>query len=163
MTEEGMQGLLQRFTYVDWVLLGIVLVSAAYGLARGGVSEVFATLTWVGAILISAFYYSEVSPYLFFIANPLVANIAGGVLLFCLATMVGGFACLGATRFLEYTGLNGTDHLLGAVFGVVRGLVVVGLIYLGVDYLALTNEPWWANSFIVEQLDAIRAAGSTTF
>ncbi len=161
--ESTMRELLLRFTYADWFLLGVILLSAAYGLARGGVNEVFATLTWVGAILISALYYSEVSPYLFFITNPLIADIAGGAILFLLVVVAGGYASLGATRFLHYTGLSGTDHLLGAIFGIARGLLVVGLIYLGMGYLPLVNETWWANSFIVEHLEALRATGAAAF
>ncbi len=155
------QGILLQFSYADWVLIGVVLLSAGYGLVRGGVNEVFATLTWVGAILISAFYYSEVSPYLFFIANPLIANIAGAAILFCLVVVIGGFASLGAARFLYYTGLSGTDHLLGAIFGIIRGLLLVELIYLGMRYLPVVNEPWWAHSFIVRHLDALHAAAAT--
>ena len=161
--ETTVQGILMRFSYADWALLGIVLLSASYGLVRGGVNEVFATLTWVGAILVSAFYYSEVSPHLFFIANPLIADIAGGVILFCLVVVAGGFASLGAAKFLYYTGLSGTDHLLGVIFGAVRGLFLVVLIYLGMGYLPLVNEPWWANSFIVEHLSALHAAAAVTF
>ena len=163
MSEEAaMQQLLLLFTYADWALLAIILLSAGYGLARGGVNEVFATLTWVGAILVSAFYYSEVSSYLFFIADPLIADIAGGAILFCLAVVAGGFASLGASKFLHYTGLGGTDHLLGVIFGIVRGLFLVELIYLGMGYLPLLREPWWANSFIVEHLNALHA-GTVSF
>ena len=157
------QGLLLRLTYADWALLAVIFISVGYGLARGGVNEVFATLTWVGAILVSAFFYPEVSPYLFFIDHPWIANIAGGAILFCLVVVAGGFASLGAAKFLHYTGLSGTDHLLGAIFGVVRGGLLVELIYLGMGYLPLIHEPWWANSFIVGHLDALHTAGKATF
>ena len=161
--ETTVQGILMQFSYADWALLGITLLSVVYGLVRGGVNEVFATLTWVGAILVSALFYSEVSPHLLFIANPLVADIAGGAILFCLVVVVGGFASLGAAKFLYYTGLSGTDHLLGAIFGMVRGLLLVELVYLGMGYLPLVHEPWWANSFIVRHLDALHAAAVATF
>ena len=151
----AVQGILQQFSPADWALLGVLLLSTGYGLVRGGVNEVFATLTWVGAILISFFYYSEVSSYLGFIANPLVASIVAGAILFCGVVVVGGFASLGASKFLYHTGLSGTDHLLGLIFGLIRGLLLVELIYLGMRYLPLINEPWWANSFIVRHLDVV--------
>jgi membrane protein required for colicin V production len=38
------------------------------------------------------------------------------------------------------------DRLLGAVFGLVRGVVIVGLLVLAGQAAELENEPWWAET-----------------
>jgi membrane protein required for colicin V production len=43
-------------------------------------------------------------------------------------------------------GLAAMDRLLGAVFGLVRGVVIVGLLVLAGRAAELDSEPWWAET-----------------
>ncbi len=50
---------------------------------------------------------------------------------------------------VKKTGLTGTDRVLGVVFGVARGAVIVGILVLLAGLTALPRDPWWRESTLV--------------
>ena len=52
-------------------------------------------------------------------------------------------------------GLNGTDRTLGAVFGVVRGVVILVLLVLLAGLTPLPREPVWRNAMFSPPLEAL--------
>ena len=45
--------------------------------------------------------------------------------------------------------MSGTDRSLGIVFGVLRGIVIVGLLVLLAGMSALPGAPWWSESLFL--------------
>ena len=60
-----------------------------------------------------------------------------------LTLLVAGAVNYAIGRLAVKTGLSGTDRLLGAVFGVVRGVAIVVILVLVGGLTALPAEPWW--------------------
>jgi membrane protein required for colicin V production len=51
--------------------------------------------------------------------------------------------------FTRSLGLGVMDRVLGVLFGIVRGMVLVGLITIGAELLHLNHEDWWSRSKLV--------------
>lgn len=139
--------------YADWLLLGIVAISLLVGGLRGFVKEVFSLVVWAAAFFV-AFQFSGV------IAERLAEQVSlpsarvalafGG--LFLLTLLVGGLLTYLVGLLVEKTGLSGSDRLLGAVFGALRGLaLVLGLIIIA-GFTPVPQDPWWDESRVIQSL-----------
>jgi membrane protein required for colicin V production len=69
--------------------------------------------------------------------------------LFLATLLIGGLIGLLASYLVDYTGLTGTDRLLGAVFGLARGSAVIVVLVLAAGLTPLPNDPWWQQSLLM--------------
>jgi len=91
-------------------------------------------------------------------ASPEVRLWAARVVVFVLALLVGGLISWLARKLIRHTGLSGLDRVLGAAFGVLRAVVLIGLAVLVMEFLGLQQEPWWQKSQLKPHADRAAAA-----
>ena len=132
-------------TAFDLLAGGVLLVSGLIGFWRGATREVTGAIAFVLALVV-AIAASPLTARLMahLISAPWLAHwagVAGGFLLvYCLLLI--GFGTL--VRGVRQTGLSSLDRALGAGVGLARGLVVVGLAMLLIDWVAPpTRAPGW--------------------
>src|ERR1051325_3278382 len=113
--------------WLDIVLLLILVISIGSSFRKGLSREIIGLISVVLALLLGIWFYGIpagwVAPYL---SSRALAGFAGFLIVFCAVLAAGAVAGVGAGRFLRATGLSFFDHLLGALFGAVRG-VLIGL------------------------------------
>ena len=51
--EDSIMDLVEHFNQFDWIIVGVVFISAAYGLMRGFAREATSFLGWVGAFFLA--------------------------------------------------------------------------------------------------------------
>jgi membrane protein required for colicin V production len=56
---------------------------------------------------------------------------------------------------LNKTGLTPADHGLGAMFGLVRGVLFVLVLVILAGYTPLPEEPWWKNAMFSKQVVSV--------
>jgi membrane protein required for colicin V production len=71
---------------------------------------------------------------------------AAGIIVFVVVLVVGGLVAWLARSLIRRTGLNSTDRALGALFGVARGLLIVGLAAIAIEFAGLAGESWWSDA-----------------
>lgn len=135
------------FTWVDWSIIALIAVSGLISLTRGFVREALSLLVWVVAGALAWLYGGALAEHLApYIELPSARVIAGCAILFVLTLMVGALLTHLLGMLVQATGLTGTDRLLGMVFGLARGgllvVVVVGLLSLA----PVQQDPWWQQS-----------------
>jgi len=138
-------------TTVDYILAATVLLSVLFGVARGFLREAVALLGWLVGLWLAWRYAYVLEPYLggYLAGNELQEWVARGLVL--LAVVVGSWM-LGAllSYLVQRSGLTlGVDRLLGAVFGLVRGAVIVGFAVMLGQAAGLGVEPWWRESRVM--------------
>lgn len=133
---------------VDIAVLVVLLLSALLAYARGFVHEVLSVLGWIGAIFATIHGYPYLKPYARqFIPVELIADLAAGVVIFIVTLIVLSFITRGAAKMVKASALNFLDRSLGFLFGIVRGAVIVCILYLGISWLMPPAEqPAWARS-----------------
>ena len=129
----------------DHLFAIILLVSAVLGCVRGFIRESIALLSWLVGLWVAWHYAYLVHPWLGgALAEPGVREWAGRAVVLLLVLLVGS-AAGGITA--HYTrraaGPALTDRLLGALFGLMRGAVLIGLLVIGGRAVNLDLEPWW--------------------
>jgi membrane protein required for colicin V production len=111
--------------WLDIVLLIIVAGSLASSIRKGLSREVIGLVTVILALLLGTWFYGVVAGYLMpYVSTRQIASFAGFAIVFVAVLLAGSLAGALAGRLLQLTGLSWFDHLLGAAFGAVRGLLI---------------------------------------
>ena len=138
------------FTWVDWAIIAIIVVSALISLTRGFVKEALSLVTWVLAGLVAWLFGGALAELLApYIDTPSLRVIAACSILFILTLLLGGLINYLIGQLVKATGLSGTDRFLGMVFGAARGgllvVVIVGLLSLA----PVEADTWWRESVMI--------------
>lgn len=121
---------------VDLGVLGILALSGALAFARGLVRELFALGTWIGAAVATALLYPKAKPWVHArIHSEMAADAATAVGLFCLALAVLVPIGLLLSSLVRGKALTAIDRSLGFVFGLARGLLILSLFQLCVNWI----------------------------
>jgi len=142
--------------WVDYVIIGIIALSAIIGLARGLIREVIALAVWVLAVLAAWMFYVPVAEQLTpWIATPSV-RLGAAVLLLILGVLIAGaLVAYLLSVLVDKTGLTGTDRLLGMVFGAGRGAVLVALLVFLGTLTPIASDPWWTESSLLPKFQLL--------
>ncbi len=131
----------------DIAVIAILVVSAVLALFRGFVREVLAIAGWIAAAWLSVVLFARVQPFAReHIPNELIADVAAGAVMFVGFLVL--FSVLGnlIARLIQGSALSAIDRSLGFVFGLLRGAVLVSLIFLVLVWLyPADQEPSWMN------------------
>lgn len=139
---------------VDYIIIGLVVVSALFGLLRGFVRELIALLSWVLAFWVAFQFGPALAVWLEpHISVPSLRQAAAYAGLFIGVLIVGGLAGYFLARMIYATGIGGTDRVLGLVFGALRGLVIVLLAILLAGMTVLREDAWWQQSVSIQYLE----------
>ena len=122
-------------TMVD-VLVGlVVLVSAGYAAWRGFLSEVLSIFAWASAAFATLYFGPWLIPLMRgVIATPWIASLAAYAGIFLLVLIPLSFMAHRFSESVKHSPIGPLDRALGIAFGVVRGLVIVGLAYMAFTY-----------------------------
>ncbi len=133
------------------VLIVLVLVgSTIIGLLRGFVREAVSVVFWVVAIWAAWKFGPLVEPHLGgLLADPSVAPWVGRLVVLVLVLLLGWVTGMLMSYFTRSVGLGVMDRVIGLLFGLVRGAVLVGLIIIGGELLHMNHEGWWNRSKLV--------------
>jgi membrane protein required for colicin V production len=135
---------------LDLVILGVIALSALISLVRGFVREAFSLAIWVLAFWVAWSFFRDLEvPLREWIGSP-TARLGLAFALLMIATLiVGGLVNYVLIRLVEFTGMSGTDRLMGMVFGAARGVLLVAVLVLLAGLTTLPEEGWWRASMLV--------------
>jgi membrane protein required for colicin V production len=137
-------------TGADALIILVLLGSTLIGLLRGFVREAASLAFWVLAIWAAWKFGPFIEPHLGgLLADPIVAPWVGRLVILILVLLVGWVVGMLLSYFTRSLGLGAMDRVLGLLFGVLRGLVLVGLMIIGGELLHLNHEEWWNRSKLV--------------
>ncbi len=118
--------------WLDGILLVILLLSVITSFRKGFSREVIGLVTVVVALLLGSWFYGAAGAFLLpYLSSRSMAMFAGFFLVFLGILLLGGVISYAVGKFLKVTGLSFFDHILGAVFGLARGLLIAVALVLG--------------------------------
>lgn len=135
-------------------MLAIVGASVLLGLWRGVVSELLALAAWVVAFFVARHFGGEAGHWMAkWIADPALSMAAGFAAVFFAVLAVFAVGRIVIALMLRAVGLGLVDRLLGAVFGVLRGVVIAFALVLLGGMTAMPREAWWREATFAPPLE----------
>jgi membrane protein required for colicin V production len=131
------------FNLVDLLVVVVILVSAGYAAWRGFVSETLSIIAWAAAAFATLYFGPWVVPLARgMIATPWLGSLAAYAGVFLVVLIPLAFMSHRFSEGVKRSALGPLDRALGIAFGVVRGLLVVGVAYLAFDYFVpISKQP----------------------
>lgn len=131
----------------DLAIVVIIALSVVIGVVRGFIVEVLSIAIWVGAVAMALVFGGLVGEW--FAASielPSLRAAIGHGLVFIAGIVAGAILMWVLRKAVQSTGLSGTDRLLGLVFGIARGVLLVTVLVVLAGLTALPRDPWWQES-----------------
>ncbi|MEN9538798.1 MAG: hypothetical protein RLZZ126_1033 [Pseudomonadota bacterium] len=132
---------------LDWVLVAVLLASVGLGLWRGIVFELMSLAAWFVAFVAAQWFGPDLARLLPMAgASEAVRFAAGFALTFIGALFAAGIVAALAKKLVAATGLAPFDRVLGGLFGMVRGLLLLLAAAVVVGLTPLKSSAWWQQS-----------------
>jgi membrane protein required for colicin V production len=155
--------------WVDIAMLAVIALSAIIGAVRGLTFEVLSLLGWIAAWFAGLWIGPLIGPHLP-IGTPgsPLNGIAAFACAFLIVLVLWGFGARAVSALVGKTLLRPLDRLLGAVFGLARGVLVLLVLATIVAYTPASASPaWresqgagWLNSLVRELLPSLAPANA---
>lgn len=136
--------------WIDWLILLVILLSAVISVVRGFFKEAISLTGWIIAIWLGLAFSGEIAALLErIISVPSVRIIVAFSMVLVFVLVLTALASHFVSLVVKKTGLTGTDRVLGVVFGVARGAVIVGIMVLLAGLTAVPRDPWWREATLI--------------
>jgi membrane protein required for colicin V production len=134
-------------TFVDWTLLGILGFSLLVGVWRGLVYEVLSVFVWLAAFVLAQWFAPYVSEKLPMAGTAQSLRYAAAfVLVFVGSAFVAGAITQLVKKLVTAVGLRPVDRTLGAVFGLLRGAILLLAIAVVMNMTQMRSQADWQAS-----------------
>lgn len=118
-------------TYIDPIVVIVVVVSAIYATYRGFVSETLSIFAWAAAAFATLFFGPKLAPIARgLLSSPVLGVMLGYAAIFLVVLIPLSFLSFRFAQSVKNSAVGTLDRSLGAAFGVVRGLAIIGLAYI---------------------------------
>jgi membrane protein required for colicin V production len=136
-------------TLLDFILIGVMLVSALLAMIRGFMREILSIAAWVIAAIATLYAYSRLLPYAksYFNNDILAAGaVIGGTFLGTL--LIVSIITVRFSDMVLDSRVGALDRTLGFLFGLARGLIIGVVAFLFFAWLVppRTQPSWVANA-----------------
>ncbi len=135
---------MQALSAVDWILLAILGLSFLLGIWRGIVQEVLSLVGWVAAFYVSQMYAPMAAAWLPMEGSSQMLRYAAGFVVVFVAVLVGTVLVSALIKkLISAVGLGPLDRLLGGLFGLMRGVVILLAVTVLVGMTPMRETEGW--------------------
>jgi len=134
----------------DYLIIALIVTCAVVGLVRGFLRELIALVTWIVGLLVAWHVGGMLEPQLGgALAGPAVRPWAARATLLLGVLLLGAAVGTVIVHFVRLAIFGGVDRLLGFVVGMLRGVLLLGILVLFCQALGLDQERWWHRSMLL--------------
>lgn len=143
-------------TLLDYAVALIVGVSVVISIIRGMVREIIALSGWIVAFVVANLYSGTVAAWLTpGIASESPRMLVAFLILFLAVLLAMGVLAVAVSRLVKSAGLSVEDRVLGAVFGLARGVLIVVVFVLMAGLTSLPRQPVWKDAMFSAPLETV--------
>lgn len=132
---------------VDWLLAGVLTLSLLVGFWRGLVYEVLLLFGWLLSFFLAQWFAPDLEAVLPWPSLP--SSMRYGLafaLIFIAAIFIAGLMAALFKKWTAAVGLRPVDRTLGAVFGLLRGVLLLLALTFVIHMTQLQSSLWWQDS-----------------
>ena len=139
---------------VDIVILAVMAISLVFGLFRGLLRELLSLVSWVLAFWIAYRYSANVAEIIDrALQNPTLSQAVSAVLVFVIVLVALMVLTSLIAKAFKATGLAGIDRILGGLFGLGRGVVILLAALILASHTGAVEQDWYNASTIIPMFD----------
>ncbi len=135
--------------WVNMGVVGILLLSSAWGFLRGMLREFFSLAGWIGGAYVAWRWGRQgLAPHLApYVPSAWRVPVADFLLFFVVLGL--SALCAFLLRGILYTvGFGGPDRVVGALFGLLRGVIILAVLVFLAQATHLDQSSWWQRSWL---------------
>ncbi len=137
-------------TGADVLIVLVVLASTLLGLMRGFIREAVSLVFWIVALWAAWTLGHLVEPHLGgYLGEPNVRPWVGRLVVLICVLVIGYLVGMVLSYYMRGAGLGVLDRVIGMLFGILRGMVLVGVMVIFAELLHMNSEPWWHHSKLI--------------
>ncbi len=143
-------------TWVDYSILTVIGVSVLLSLIHGLARELIALASWIVAFLIAQQFASQAVHWVpAAITNPSIRLLVAFAAIFLVVLIAMSLVGMLVSKLIRGTGLGIPDRILGALFGFMRGLVIVTIAVVLAGLTKLPREPEWRQAQLIPPFETL--------
>ena len=131
-------------TWLDMVLLGIMLISAFLAMVRGFMRELLSIAAWAIAAAAALYFGGKVAPIVKSQVNvsDTVAAVIAGAVIFLVALLIISIFTVRISDKISDSKIGPLDRTMGFLFGLGRGLILVAVAYTFTSWFVEEPKQW---------------------
>lgn len=136
-----------NFSFVDVLVVLVILASVIYATYRGFVQETLTIFAWAAAAFATLYFGPALAPFLRERMSGWLGTLVayGGIFLVVLIPL--SFVSFRFAQGVKHSPVGAVDRALGFAFGFIRGLAIVGIAYLVFCMVVpIRAQPEWMTS-----------------
>ena len=141
---------------IDIIIIVALVVSIIIGFMRGFVKESISIATLVIAIW-AALYFGPSAGKITqsWLSSQELQTWFGRLIIFSVVLAFGGLLGWGISKLVRSSVLSGVDRLMGSLFGILRGILLVALFVIGGQFSGFDNDEWWLQSRLLPHFEVV--------
>lgn len=135
---------------IDYIIIAIIAFSVLVSLLRGFFREALSLTSWILGFIVASQFYPNLASFFTQIQSEYIRNGVAIAILFVATLIAGGVVSYVVAQLVDKTGLSGTDRVLGACFGFLRGVLLVAALLFFVDtFTNVKQTEMWKSSQLI--------------
>lgn len=143
-------------TAFDYILLVLLIGSTLLSMTRGLVREIISLASWIVAFYVAINYSDVLARWLpHAISGEALRMIVAFIVLFIGTRIVMMFLAKLVSLVLRASGLTFMDRLLGALFGLAKGVLIALVLVLVCGLTRIPQQPFWRNAMFSPAAESV--------
>ncbi|MFL2840332.1 MAG: CvpA family protein [Pseudohongiellaceae bacterium] len=136
-------------TVADFSIVFVILISMLLGFNRGLFKEAFSLAAWIIAVLVAGFFSVPLADLMTAVLdNASLRRLLASAILFILVMVIGRLLGNFMSKLVRVVGLGWIDMVLGSLFGVIRGMIIIMLVLFLTKPFDFT-QTWYKDSIFI--------------
>ena len=124
-------------TPADWLIVAAVLLNVVLAAMHGFFAEAFSMAGLIAGYVVAAWRYQKLAAwFMSFLKSELLAEIFAFLIIFFAVLILFSLTGRVARKVMKVAGLSSFDRFLGALLGLVKGVLVVAVVLMGMTAFA---------------------------
>lgn len=130
----------------DTVVLFILFLFSLLGIIRGFVKELLSVFSWILCIVVAYMYYGSLAIYVqAYLPGDFLPFIVAFVIIFATGLLIMSIISKWLSKIVKESPLDGLDRLLGCLFGLTKGIIMIVFVTFIFDFTGFQGD-WWIKS-----------------
>lgn len=139
----------------DIIIVSAIVISVIIGLMRGLIKESLSLVTWIIAIVLAVLFTQQLAVYMTFTKVEFIRSVVAFFIIFVSVVLIGSIVNFFIGKVVRKTPFSAPDRALGAIFGLLRGVVIVTIMVLLGGLTQIPQVDWWQESTSIQKFEML--------